>query len=112
MKSQISSIKQKLKNFFVLLSPILKFEVQEDSMSPTLKPNDVVLVYKFSKIKIGDLVVFKNPEDQKMFLIKRVKKIKAGKYFMIGDNLKVSRDSRHLGLIGKRDILGKVILTI
>lgn len=35
--------------------------------------------------------------------------LKNDEYFIIGDNLEVSKDSRAVGAIAKKDILGKVI---
>lgn len=108
MKLQIYLIKQKLLKLFFKLSPILKFEIQEESMLPLLKPGNMVLVNKWSTKKINDLVVLKNPEEKEMLLVKRIKKIEKGKYFVIGDNLKKSRDSRHFGLVKNGKIVGKV----
>lgn len=77
-------------------------------MLPFLKPGDVVLVNKLSAPGVGDIVVIQNPEDQRMFLIKRVKKVDDRTFFVLGDNLKKSRDSRHFGLVDKKSVVGKV----
>ena len=49
--------------------------VQQTSMYPTVKPNDIILsssLYRFKKdLKRGDIVVFKSPSENKM-LIKRI----------------------------------------
>ena len=49
--------------------------VQQTSMYPTVKPNDIILsssLYRFKKdYKRGDIIVFKSPSDKKM-LIKRI----------------------------------------
>lgn len=81
-------------------------------MAPTFKDNDVVLVnrlsYFLSRPKIGDLIVLK----QRQYIIKRIKKIKNDKYFVVGDNKKESTDSRKFGWISKKEIVGKVFLKI
>ena len=79
-------------------------------MSPTLEPEDIVLVNRFSTPKLGDIVAAKDPRDGKI-LIKRVSKIKNNKYFVTGDNKKKSTDSRTFGWIKKKDIIGKVIFS-
>lgn len=77
-------------------------------MHPTFKNGEIVLVnklvYRFTKPKLNDIVVVKNSLD----LIKRIKKINGKSYFVVGDNLKFSTDSRHFGWISKSQIIGKV----
>ena len=80
-------------------------------MEPYFKNNDKILAVKkyFILIKVNDVVIvkFKNK-----ILIKRVIKIKDKKYFLKGDNIKHSTDSRNFGLIQNKDIIGKMILKI
>ena len=78
-------------------------------MFPFLNPGDTVVVSKFGKIKIKDVVVFKI---NKLKYIKRIEENKNKKYFVIGDNKKESIDSRKFGWIEKKDIIGKVIYRI
>jgi nickel-type superoxide dismutase maturation protease len=81
-------------------------------MSPTLRPEENVLVnrlsYLFAKPKTCDIVALKDPRDKKI-LIKRISEIKNNKYFVLGDNKTASTDSRTFGWISKKDIIGKVI---
>lgn len=80
-------------------------------MEPFLKEGQVVLVsscpFILSKPKVRDVVVFKH---ENKFYIKRIKKKRDDKYFLEGDNSKDSLDSKKLGWIEKKDIIGKVIL--
>lgn len=41
--------------------------------------------------------------------IKRIRAIQNGRYDVRGDNASKSTDSRHFGLLEKRDIAGKVV---
>lgn len=93
----------------ISILPLLKFKVKEKSMIPLLNPEDEVIVWKLSKLKIGDIAVLKK---NKKFYIKRVSKIKDDKYFLLGDNEKESVDSRKFGWVFKKDIIGKMILKI
>lgn len=89
-------------------------------MNPTLKDGDTILVsglsYILSKPKIGDLVVLKGdlPRHGKAgrYIIKRIEKIKANKFYVLGDNPKESTDSREFGWIDRQKIVGKVIIKI
>lgn len=78
-------------------------------MNPTLKAGDVVLINRLSYIfgipKIGDIVVLK----KERYIIKRIVKIKEGKFFIVGDNKKESTDSRNFGWVSKKEIIGKAI---
>jgi len=89
---------------------LTKLKVIGHSMGPVIKNEEIVLVsnliYWFKKPQIGDIVAFR---DGGKILIKRVKNISKGKYFLEGDNKQDSLDSREFGLISKQEILGKVI---
>lgn len=81
-------------------------------MAPTFKENDIVLVnrlsYFLSRPKIGDVVVLKREK----YIIKRIKKIDGDRFFVQGDNVKESTDSRKFGWVSKKEIVGKVIFKI
>ena len=82
-------------------------------MAPTFSEDDNVLVSSlplmFGKPKKGDVVVF---EKYNRFYIKRIKKIKDEKYFLVGDNKKDSQDSRRFGSVTRKQIKGKVLFKI
>jgi signal peptidase I len=120
MKSQLSSSKVKLqsntsllKKIFFLL-PLIKFVVEEESMIPFLYPGNTVLVYRFSKGRIHDTIVFKNPQEnsRETYLIKQITNIKGHVVYVEGICKEKSIDSRHFGWIDKKDIIGKMITRI
>ncbi len=78
-------------------------------MYPTFKAGNVVLVssfpYFFKNPAVGDLVVLKKEK----YIIKRITKIDGDRFFVEGDNIKESIDSRKFGWIGRKEIVGKVI---
>ncbi len=94
------------------LLPFSKFIVHGNSMLPTYKPGQQVLSfnwgYLFNKPKVGDIVVLEQGGKK---MIKRVKKIRSDEIFVLGDNEKMSTDSRTFGWIKKSQIIGKNILT-
>ena len=78
-------------------------------MLPNLKDGDVVLVKASESYQIGDIVVANHPFKQSVVLIKRVREIDENDFFLIGDNPSESTDSRTLGNILIKDILGIVV---
>jgi len=66
------------------------------------------IAYLFSNPKVKDVIILKNPRDNR-YIIKVIKKIKKEKYFVLGFNLEHSTDSREFGWINKKEIIGKVI---
>lgn len=82
-------------------------------MQPKYQEDDSVIVsslpFLFGNPKKGDVIVF---EKFNKIYLKRVKKIKDGKYFLVGDNKKDSQDSRRFGSVSFNQIKGKVIFKI
>jgi nickel-type superoxide dismutase maturation protease len=86
------------------------FLVEGDSMLPGLKDGDVVLVDPYAALEIGDVVLARHPFKKSVQIIKRIKEISPeNRYFLVGDNLEESTDSRSFGAIPAKDILGKAV---
>jgi nickel-type superoxide dismutase maturation protease len=86
------------------------FLVQGDSMLPGLKDGDVVLVDPYAELKTGDIVLARHPFKKSVQIIKRIREISIeNRYFLVGDNLEESTDSRSFGAIPAKDILGKAV---
>ena len=96
--------------FFLVFNFRLVF-VQGCSMEPTLKQNDMLIVNTLNKSpEIGDIVIIKPLLIFKGdYVIKRVTKITDSQVFVEGDNKDHSYDSRMVGWIDKKDLLGTII---
>ncbi len=81
-------------------------------MEPTLTPGDQVLVhpraYRQSVPEVGDIVLAQHPFQHQFYLIKRIQAVKDHSYFLVGDNVAASTDSRTFDAISLDHILGKV----
>lgn len=84
--------------------------VSGHSMEPVIKNGSAVFISSVPFIlrnpKLDDIVAFKF--EDKIF-IKRISRLNGNKYLLLGDNKSDSLDSREIGWIKKKDILGKVI---
>lgn len=84
-------------------------------MQPTFFPGDTLLVssipYLFSAPKVNDIIGFKDNTTLKIF-IKRIKKRDHNTYFVCGDNKHDTMDSKKMGWIEKKQIVGKVIMKL
>ena len=80
-------------------------------MQPFIKNGNFVLingwVYFFRKAKIGDVVVFKNPQNNKQLFCKRIAAVDNRSYVLRGDNQKDSLNPPQT--IAENQILGRVI---
>jgi nickel-type superoxide dismutase maturation protease len=90
-----------------------KYLCEGNSMHPTLKNGEVVLVDREAKIEVGDIVIAKHPVEQYSEIVKRIDRINArGHYYLVGDNLEDSNDSRNFGAVTREYIKGKVVARI
>lgn len=73
--------------------------------------------YKNNKLYVNNKEIeqpysFRNTEDFNLEEICTCTKIPEGKYLVLGDNRPISKDSRTIGLIDEKDILGKAVYRI
>jgi nickel-type superoxide dismutase maturation protease len=88
----------------------LPVRVIGDSMLPTLQCGDFLLIKRIGPIEVGDLVAVQVDPASDQLLIKRVVDIEAGLYWLSGDNVKASKDSRSFGWISEQQIMGTVLI--
>ncbi len=85
-------------------------------MLPTLKSGELVIFRPFhlnnKLLKEGVIVVVNHPLKSKKIIVKRVHRISPAGVELLGDNQKVSTDSRHFGFVRKENIKGIVECSI
>lgn len=85
------------------------WSVEGDSMYPTLRDGDLVIVNPHDEIRVGDIVLASHPFKSSIKMVKRVAEVTAdGRYFLLGDNAIESEDSRSFGAIRAGDVIGRV----
>ena len=102
------------------------FTISGNSMLPSYKNGDFLIVKKDPiKYRIDDVVIYLKPDEkQKVFKVGRIYSTpnkeaifenksygiaKEKEYFILGDNLLYSQDSRHTGFVKEEQIKGLVI---
>lgn len=112
-----------------MIWPLARFVVQDWSMAPAIAPGDRLLVWRWlgkRHLRRGDIVVVRDPEHPRRFLVKRVAATvprhspaaRDGKLtprrmdadlVVHGDNAGHSRDSRQFGPVPTALLVGRVI---
>jgi len=101
-----------------MIWPVVRFVVQDASMRPTLRPGDRVLVWRWCRLRRGDLVVAHDPELPGLHLIKRLAAVPgepcpgiSGRdgFALLGDEPASSRDSRAFGRVPRSALVGRVV---
>jgi len=85
----------------------LRVEVDGPSMLPELAPGDRLLVARARRLRAGDLVVVRDPDEPPRLLVKRVVATGGAGVEVAGDNPGASRDSRHFGPVAPALVLGR-----
>jgi len=84
--------------------------VDGDSMVPSVRSGDRVLIDPKASVKPGDVVLARHPYKSNVRILKRLSSIEPdGRFYLSGDNPDDSTDSRTFGSISISDILGKVV---
>ena len=94
------------------------FVVTGGSMEPTYHEGERVVVDKYGwwvlPLHTGNVVVFADPHGKVNFDIKRIspQSSEPGTYFLLGDNVNNSTDSRSFGAVPSSYIVGRVIIKL
>lgn len=89
-----------------------RFVVADRSMEPSLEPGDRLLAvpYRWCGLRVGNVVVLRDPALRTRTLVKRVHAVLAdGRFDVRGDNVAHSRDSRAFGPVAPDLVRGVVL---
>lgn len=89
--------------------PLLRVQVEGDSMLPFLQPGDRLLVWRTRRIRPGDIAVAGDPRDPSRTLVKRVKSVHDDGVVLQGDNRDASTDSRAFGALPPNAMKGRAV---
>ena len=89
--------------------PLRRVEVTGDSMLPSLRPGDRLLVLRHGHYRAGDIVAVADPRAQPRTMVKRVAARGPQGVTVLGDNAAASTDSRTLGPLVQAAIRGRAV---
>ena len=85
--------------------------VSGESMTPTLRPGDCLLVRTGAPIRAGQIVVARHPHDARLLLVKRAARRSDAGWWLLSDNAEAGLDdSRYFGAVPESRIIGRVML--
>jgi nickel-type superoxide dismutase maturation protease len=91
----------------------LPWMVSGRSMEPTLRAGDMVIVdlwsYRQRRPREGEIVLFSGAEPASAPMVKRVANRTGSTFWLLGDNLEMSNDSRHFGPVPEERIRGRLV---
>jgi nickel-type superoxide dismutase maturation protease len=93
----------------VIMLRLRAFVVSGDSMLPSLRPADCLLVLLGVKVRVGDVVVARRPSSD-LLVVKRAARRVDGGWWLLSDNANVGLDdSRAFGAVPDAAVLGRVL---
>ncbi|MFB6891252.1 nickel-type superoxide dismutase maturation protease [Kitasatospora sp. NPDC056327] len=93
-------------------APFGLIDVAGDSMVPTLRDGDRLLVRYGARIRPGAVVVFRHPFQQNLLVVKRADGRRPKGWWLLSDNRPVDSDSRSYGAVPDELVLGRVLLRL
>lgn len=89
--------------------PLTAVVVAGDSMLPTYRSGDWLLVRRTKRVAVGDVIVAPDPRDGRRLLVKRITHAAPGGWVIEGDHPDRSTDSRAFGPISCDAVIGSVL---
>jgi nickel-type superoxide dismutase maturation protease len=89
---------------------LLPAAIAGDSMLPGLRDGDWVLVRRTRRCRPGDVVAVRDPRQPMRIVVKRAIRPEATGWWVVGDNLEASTDSRTFGAVPPELVVCRVVL--
>jgi nickel-type superoxide dismutase maturation protease len=82
------------------------------SMVPTYFAGDLLLVRYGGRVRVGDVVLARDPRLPERILVKRAARRESGGWWLLADNPYAPGDSRQFGAVPDGLVLGRVLLRL
>ncbi|WP_461110750.1 nickel-type superoxide dismutase maturation protease [Streptomyces calidiresistens] len=84
--------------------------VRNDSMLPTLRPGDRLLLRWGAPARPGDVVVARHPWQPGLLIVKRAVERRPDGWWLLGDNPRITDDSRAFGAVPPAGVVARAVL--
>ncbi len=92
------------------MPPLTRVRIVGPSMESALRNGDWVLVRRTSRFRVGDVAVMAHPSRPDLLVVKRLVRRDEGGWWVLGDQLAASHDSRHFGVVPDSCMIGRVAM--
>ena len=90
--------------------PFSRAVVAGDSMLPTLRAGDCLLISRRAAVEVGDVIVVQRPNVEGLLLVKRAVRREDAGWWVLSDNAAAGLDdSRAFGVLPDACVVGKVL---
>lgn len=87
-------------------------EVYNPSMLPTLCPGDQLLLAYGARVRPGHVVVLRHPFQHDLLIVKRAAERREAGWWVLGDNARVTNDSREFGVVPDGLVVARAVLRL
>lgn len=87
-------------------------EVYNPSMLPTLRPGDQLLLHYGGRVQSGDVIVLRHPFQHDLLIVKRAVERRPAGWWVVGDNPRVTNDSREFGVVPAELVVARALLRV
>jgi nickel-type superoxide dismutase maturation protease len=90
--------------------PLRAVVVAGESMTPTFRPGDCLLVRADARVRVGDVVLARHPSITGLLLVKRAARREVAGWWLSSDNAALGLDdSRAFGVLPAELVVGRVL---
>ena len=88
--------------------PLTRVRIVGPSMEPALRNGDWWLVRRTSRVRVGDAALLVHPDRPDTLIVKRLARREPDGWWVLGDNVHSSEDSRSFGVVPTANIVGRL----
>jgi nickel-type superoxide dismutase maturation protease len=89
--------------------PFTRIRIVGPSMEPAMSNGDWWIVRRTRRLRPGDAVLMVHPRRPEALVVKRLVRLDAEGWWVLGDNAEMSEDSRQFGAVPPDLVVGRLV---